>query len=176
MDLLLKKGRGIGELKDMGTEHSLNVNVIKLIKELNALDKKMSDARSSKNYKATLNGIQNQLSLINQIEYYALVRMIRLEYDYKDVNTKLNDFEKHYDNETKKLKSEIKKFHKALKTTEKEINIDQVKQQIIKAENDLKIFYQDIYHMRSSIKQLKKNIKESCKKKIIKIKKVYHFA
>ena len=69
MDLLLKKGRGIGELKDMGTEHSLNVNTIKLIKELNSLDKKMADARSCKNYKATLNGIQSQLSLINQIEY-----------------------------------------------------------------------------------------------------------
>ena len=115
MDLLLKKGRGIGELKDMGTEHSLNVNTIKLIKELNSLDKKMADARSCKNYKATLNGIQSQLSLINQIEYYALVRMIRLEYDYKDVNGRLNDFEKHYKNETKKLMDEKKKFFKSKK-------------------------------------------------------------
>jgi len=175
MDLLLKKGRGVGELKKFANEHKLNANIIKVMKELDSIDQEANIARSKKDYAKMLSCIRRQLSFVEQVEYFALVRMIRLEYDYKDIGGVIGQYEKHYNNEVKKLKIEEVRLLRDAKTAEP-AQVQKIKTDVENAKNHLKHFNNKLSAMKDAIKSLRKIIKESCKKKIIKIKKVYYFA
>jgi len=170
-DLLLRKGRGIGELKKFGTEHSLNADVLAKIKELDQLDEKARNARSKKDYGALLSCISKQLNLIDQVDYYALVRLIRLEYDYKDIKSIMDQYEGHYREEEKKLRLEERKAG-SLPEPQKSM----VRRHINEAKKRLDHFRGRIKTVEQTIKSFKKIIRERCKKKIIKAKTAYHFA
>jgi len=172
MDLLLKKGRGVGELKTLRHDYHLNANIIQVIKQLSDIDKKASSARSSKNLSLLFSCIKNQISLIEQVHHFALVRTVRLQYDYKEIEEKISEYEKHYKNELKKLHIEEIKLRKKGKSIS---NAEQIRQHINKTRNDLDNFHNKIKNFRTSLKEFKKSIKEKSKNKIIKIKKIYHF-
>ncbi len=175
-DLLLRKGRGVGELKDFGTEQALNSNVIKIIKEISSIDRDADTARKAKSITALFSCIRKQMSLLEQVHHYALVRTVRLQYDYKDIEKKVREFNTHCRNEHKRLDSEETRLIKAIRKGNSLHNPEQVRKHINQTRGKLKEFDSRIRNMKSALKLFKADMRQRCIKKIIKIKKIYHFA
>lgn len=172
MDLLLRKGRGVGELKDLRNEQALNGNIIKIIKQLNDLDAQASQARNGKNYAGLASLTGQQMALIEQVHQYSMIRFIRLEYDYKEISAYLDNAEKHYNDNLKKVNEEEKK----LKKVDDKQKYLHIKMHLAKTREELNIYRDKIMAIRERIKALKSKIRDGCKSKIIKIKKLYNFA
>ncbi len=175
-ELLLRKGRGVGELKNFGTEQALNSNIIKIIKEISAVDREADAARKSKNIISLLGSIRKQMSLLEQVHHFALVKTVRLQYDYKDIEKKLGDFESHMKSEKRRLDGEEAKLIKEMRKGKIPNNPEHIRQQISQARGKLRGFDSRLREMKSSLKSFKHDVRIRCKKKIIKIKKIYHFA
>jgi len=169
ISLLLKKGRGANMLT-LGTEHTLNTSIIKVVKELDELDKTMSQLRAGKEYAKMLNGAGRQLSLVNQLEYYSMVRLMRIENDYKNISGALKVAHAHYNQKNKHLQNEKKKLKEAIKSGH---NITEAQEKLAQAEREMKTFYSKIIQMKSTISSLRSTIRHGCRKKLIKIKKIY---
>lgn len=169
INLLLKKGRGVNML-NLGTEHELNISIIKVVKELDELDKTMNQLRAGKEYAKLLSCAGRQLSLINQLENYSMVRLLRIEDDYKNISGTLKVAHAHYNQKNKHLQNEKKKLKEAIKSGH---NITEAQEKLAHANREMKTFYSKIIQMKSTISSLRSTIRHSCKKKLIKIKKIY---
>ncbi len=169
-DLLLNRGRGVGELKNLGTLHGLNSTVIRAIKELDSVDQKAEEARQRKDYGTLFACIRRQVMLLDKVQYYAVVRMVRAEYAYRDVAVALEGFRKHCREKERLLNAEERRLSPEGKKH------PQVRARLDKAKSDLARFGREISALQDSVRDLRKAIREGCRKKILKLKRIYHFA
>ena len=174
-DFFLKKGRGVGELKELGKEHWLNADIIRALKELDEVDKKASNARKNKDYGTYFSCIRSQLSLIEKVDHYTLVRLVRTEYNYREIMGVLKQAENDYREKAKRIQDEERKLRQRLgKPGDTDINT--LKKSIQNANMQLHHFENRIDQMRKEIELVRSHFRKQCKLKINKIRKIYRFA
>jgi len=168
----LKKGRGFGDLKDIRKSHYINAEIIRVLKELDAVDRDAEAAKRGNNYGRYFACIAKQVSLMEQVDHFVHVRLVRAEYGYKEILTILQKAEEDYRNQAGRLQQEIKLLSK----NRDQVDSAKITASINKTSHDLKHFKQHITEMRGAIDRLRKHLREACKIKIRKTRHIYRFA
>ncbi len=171
-ELLLRKGRGVGELKDIRKEHWLNAEIIRHIKELDEIDRKADYALHSNDYGKYFACIRQQLSIISRIDHYVDVRMVRAEYAYKDIQAMLDRADKDCLAKSRKLREEARRARNEKDNTE----INAIRMSIDKVSRELHHFKLKIEEMRRAVGALRQDFKKHCRTRIVKTRKVFRFA
>jgi len=165
-------GRGVGDLKKIGNEQTLNAELIQVIKELNEADLDAGRAMATKQYAKVLTIMPKQLSMLEKIEHHAIIKLIRLEYAYKEIDKVLKQYEEHIRNETQKLRAQ----EKAIRREQHSERVKQIRSHIHDTRRKLEHFTHRIHSSRDGLRHMKKAIRESCKRRIVRIRKAYDFA
>jgi hypothetical protein len=161
------------QMKAYATEDKGTAEIIGFMKELEIDDKKADEALAKGNYEHYLEHVRHRLNLLQKLDHYLLVRLVRTEQEYRGMSSALMRADKQHDEKAKQLDEHEKKMSHMAQNAEQR---EHIRTRFDDLRKRLSHYRLRVQHLRTALRALRTHMRERCKHTARQLRKVYRFA